>query len=72
MTKLDPQAARLTGLVSRIRIEEDYWPGLTEVFYRSANEGILPRTIKSLRFIRRLALCRNDNISKETNLQWQN
>jgi hypothetical protein len=69
MAKLDLQATRSTGLVSRIRIRKGYWPGLTEVFYSSANEGILPRTIESLRLIRRLPLSGNYNISKEINLQ---
>lgn len=54
-------AADVTRLVNTLRTEYGHWPGLTEVYYRSANEGIFPRTIESLRLVRRIAISRNDD-----------
>ena len=60
---------KVIRLVNNFKVEYGCWPSVTEVFYRSANEGIFPRTIESLRLVRRIALGIN-NLPKWTNFQW--
>jgi hypothetical protein len=54
-------AANVMSVVSNFKTEYGSWPALTEVFYKSANKGIFPSTIDSLRLTRRIALSGDDN-----------
>jgi hypothetical protein len=63
-------AAKVTRLADNFKIEYGYWPKITQVYYASASEGILPRTLESLRIIRRIAISgTNDHLPEWIDFQ---